>query len=63
MIHDIEQVRNFWENNPLWTGESDFEAGTIEFFEEHRDVYINDCFAGKFDIRFLPPPPGQKGRA
>lgn len=53
---DIEKVRFFWEENPLWTGESKFETGSIDFFEEHRSVYIDDCFAGQFDLRFLPPP-------
>jgi len=59
---DLNEVKSFWENNPLWTGESVFEPGTIEFFEEHRSVYIADCFAGSFDLRFLPPPrkAGQK---
>lgn len=49
-------MRAFWEKHPLWTGESRFLPGTIEFFEEHRKVYINDCLAGSFDLRFLPPP-------
>ncbi|PLX61353.1 hypothetical protein [Sedimenticola selenatireducens] len=53
---DLEQVRSFWSENPLWTGESDYAAGSKEFFEEHRNVYIHDCFAGEFDLRFLPPP-------
>ena len=53
---DLEQVRNFWENSPLWSGESAFEQGSEAFFEEHRSVYIADCFAGHFDVRFLPPP-------
>ena len=51
----IEDVKSFWDSNPLWTGESKFQPGTIEFFEEHRKVYIEDCFGGSFDIRFLPP--------
>lgn len=51
----VDDVREFWENNPLWTGESSFEPGTREFFDEHRTVYIEDCFAGEFDKRFLPP--------
>jgi ubiquinone/menaquinone biosynthesis C-methylase UbiE len=55
-VTDLEHVRDFWESNPLWTGESKFLAGSREFFEEHRVVYISDCFAGEFDIRFLPPP-------
>ncbi len=52
----IEDVKSFWDSNPLWTGESKFEPGSLEFFEEHRKVYIDDCFGGSFDIRFLPPP-------
>ena len=55
MTH-LEEVRAFWESNPLWTGESAFEPGSIPFFEEHRSVYLADCFAGAFDLRFLPPP-------
>ena len=38
---NIDNVRYFWENNPLWTGESKFETGSIDFFEEHRNVIIN----------------------
>ena len=53
---DVRDVESFWNANPLWTGESEHPAGTKEFFEEHRSVYLKDCFAGDFDIRFLPPP-------
>jgi SAM-dependent methyltransferase len=58
----LNDVHSFWESNPLWTGESDFEPGTQPFFDEHRNVYVADCFAGNFDLRFLPPPrnAGQK---
>ena len=52
----LSQVQDFWEQNPLWTGESRFKPGSPEFFEEHRNVYLNDCFAGQFDLRFFPPP-------
>jgi len=55
MTH-LEQVRTFWESNPLWTGESSFEPGSIPFFEVHRSLCIADCFAGAFDMRFLPLP-------
>jgi SAM-dependent methyltransferase len=51
---DIRTVRAFWGRNPLWTGESAHPAGTRAFFEEHRSVYISDCFGGEFDSRFLP---------
>ncbi len=53
---DLNQVRQFWESNPLWTGESAYGEGTRAFYDEHRKMYITDCFAGLFDIRFLPPP-------
>jgi len=52
----LEQVKNFWEESPLWSGESKFTTGTKEFFEEHRQTYINDCFAGSFDLRFYTHP-------
>jgi 2-polyprenyl-3-methyl-5-hydroxy-6-metoxy-1,4-benzoquinol methylase len=53
---ELDQVQTFWNENPLWTGESKEKPGSIEFFEEHRSVYISDCFAGDFDVRFYPPP-------
>lgn len=56
MAADLQQVQKFWEENPLWSGESEYEPGSFEFFQEHRKIYIDDCFAGSFDIRFLPPP-------
>jgi ubiquinone/menaquinone biosynthesis C-methylase UbiE len=52
---DLNCVQSFWESNPLFTGESVFKVGTLAFFEEHRNIYIADCFAGHFDLRFLPP--------
>src|SRR5438477_6426683 len=52
---DIRAVRAFWDSNPLWTGESAYAVGSKPFFEEHRRVYVDDCFAGQFDPRFLPP--------
>lgn len=53
---DLKKVRNFWESSPLWTGESGHKPGSRAFFDEHRQVYVADCFAGAFDLRFLPPP-------
>lgn len=53
---DISTVRRFWEENPLWAGESKYEPGSREFFEEHRIVYVKDCLAGRVDNRILPPP-------
>ena len=53
---NIDHVYSFWEENPLWTGESQYKPGTKEFFKEHRSIYIEDCFAGTFDQKFFPPP-------
>lgn len=43
----IEQVRNFWEKNPLFTGEGRSRVGSLEWFEEWEKIYIDDCLAGK----------------
>jgi SAM-dependent methyltransferase len=53
----IDDVKQFWESNPLWQGESRFEAGTRPFFEEHRAVIVEDCFAGSMDERLFPSEP------
>lgn len=53
---DLDRVCTFWENNPLWTGGSVYEAGSAQFFNVHRKVNYSDCVGGKFDLRFLPPP-------
>lgn len=50
----IDSVRRFWDENPLWTGESRFEPGSREFFEEHRTTVIQDGFAGRLDERLFP---------
>lgn len=54
VLKTINDVRQFWEQNPLWTGESLHQLGTREFFEEHRQVIITDCFAGAIDQRIFP---------
>lgn len=54
----IDDVRNFWDRNPLWTGEAEFEPGTPEFFESHREACIDDGMAGALDPLFFP---NQKG--
>ena len=42
----IDRVKEFWEESPLWTGESKYQVGSIDFFQEHKKVYFEDCFAG-----------------
>ncbi|MFC1975145.1 class I SAM-dependent methyltransferase [Chloroflexota bacterium] len=61
MSKTIDDVRQFWQNNPLWTGESNYKPGTKGFFEEHLKVVTEDCFAGELDKRLFPNPI-QKGK-
>ena len=52
-IHDVKE---FWEHHPLFVGESKYEPGTKEFFEEHRKLIIDDCLGGEFrDDLYIPP--------
>ncbi|WP_435166711.1 class I SAM-dependent methyltransferase [Candidatus Pelagibacter bacterium nBUS_28] len=51
---DIKDVEEFWNNNPLWTGETKFETGSFKFFEDHRKTVINDCFAGALEKNCFP---------
>jgi SAM-dependent methyltransferase len=51
----VDQVRDFWNSAPLFSGESKHVPGTPAWFEEHARVVIGDCFAGRFDNRTLPP--------
>ena len=53
---NIDDVKQFWNSHPLFSGESQYEPGTRAFFDEHREVYYQDCFGGRFDDRFLPSP-------
>ena len=50
----LDEIQSFWDNHPLFEGESNFKPGTKEFFDEHRHVYIQDCFAGTIDPRLFP---------
>lgn len=52
---DITEIRDFWEKNPLFKGESDHIFGTKSFFDEHRKVYLEDVFNNNLDeINILP---------
>lgn len=53
-VPTIEDVRNFWDQHPLFTGETPFEPGSRAFFERHAEVYHLDCFAGALDPRLFP---------
>lgn len=60
MQRQIEDVRRFWEENPLWAGEAKYPVGSKEYFDEHRSVMIGDCYAGDLDRRFFPEPSNQQ---
>lgn len=51
----IKDVKEFWEDNPLFSGESKFKVGTKEFFEDHRRIYMDDVFAGDFPKELFIP--------
>ena len=55
----IENVRQFWDANPLFFGEASAPTVDIEWFEQHRQVVIGDGYAGRFDERILPPAENQ----
>lgn len=56
---DVQAVKDFWESKPLFTGESAHAPGTRDYFEEHRRVCVEDCYAGKIPPRMLPQSPVQ----
>lgn len=51
---NISQVRAFWEQNPLFVGESKTLPGSPEFFSEHTNLVLEDCFEGAMDPRIFP---------
>lgn len=50
----VDDVRAFWERNPLFVGETTHAPGSAAYFDEHTRVVIEDAFAGKLDPRTLP---------
>jgi len=51
----INDVASFWENNPLFTGESKYAQGSREFFKDHRNTYLTDYFADAFPHKLIVP--------
>jgi SAM-dependent methyltransferase len=51
---NISQVRAFWEQNPLFVGESTNPPGSPEFFSDHTNLVLEDCFEGYMDPRVFP---------
>jgi SAM-dependent methyltransferase len=56
----IDDVRRFWDSNPLFVGETGHAPGTPAFFAEQRRVAIEDVFAGEIDPRMFPQELGAK---
>jgi SAM-dependent methyltransferase len=55
MEDQLAEVKDFWEDNPLFSGESEYEPGSQEFFRDHSRAYHEDVFAGFFDVdKFIP---------
>lgn len=54
MALNIDTIREFWEKNPLFAGESQYPAGTKEYFEEHRAVTIADGHSGRINRKIFP---------
>ncbi|HIN40471.1 MAG TPA: class I SAM-dependent methyltransferase [Flavobacteriales bacterium] len=55
MADQLAEVKDFWEGNPLFSGESDYDLGSHEFFQDHSKAYYDDVFAGSFDAnKFIP---------
>jgi SAM-dependent methyltransferase len=51
----LSDVQAFWDTHPLFVGESTHEAGSKRFFDEHKDLYHKDVFAGKLNNWAFPP--------
>ena len=54
MEKSIEDVKLFWDQNPLYTGEFDSIVGSKEWFEQVYRVKLKDCFCN--DLRLWVPP-------
>jgi ubiquinone/menaquinone biosynthesis C-methylase UbiE len=48
---NIEDIRNFWDENPLFSGESKHKVGTEEFFKEHDEIYQTQVFLSDDEIK------------
>lgn len=50
----IEEVRKFWDRNPLFMGESSFETDAPEFFDEQRRMVVDSCYGGHLNELLFP---------
>lgn len=49
----IDEIKKFWDENPLYFGEYSGEIGTIDYFAQHEKIVIEDCMGGSLDNRFF----------
>jgi ubiquinone/menaquinone biosynthesis C-methylase UbiE len=47
----LDNIIKFWDNNPLFSGESNNKVGTKKFFKEHDDTYHNKVFLSEKEIK------------
>lgn len=45
----ITEVKDFWEKNPLYSGEAGEKTNSMEFIRNHEEKAIEECFAGKVE--------------
>lgn len=48
----LEDIRRFWNENPLYSGESRTDLGTKDFFEEHQAMTLHE-FSGEIPLIYL----------
>jgi SAM-dependent methyltransferase len=54
-----QEIRAFWERNPLMTGEVEADPTSLEFFQSHERIYREDVFPRTgFPTSFFPFKPG-----
>ena len=54
-IATLKQVEDFWNNTPLFAGETEAVLGSLEWFREHEQVYLKDCLVSERDFSLLVP--------
>lgn len=63
MVNTItkDEVRAFWQQNPLMTGELQIDPFSRAFFEQHERIYREEMFPGTgFPDHFFPIPAGSR---
>ncbi len=51
----LEDVRRFWNENPIYSGEARADLGTRDFFEEHAAMTLHE-FSGDTRVVFVRGP-------